>query len=119
MTSPQRKIDVTSKSPVGDISVVTLIRTDTTLDHSQKAEKVWLRIGVHDKVLNLGFALRQQQMLIHETWCWFFVEGFLARGLSFLIMCQDQTGETASSLGVGPRKNCEYALDDQTQQELE
>ena len=39
---PQRKIDVTSKSPVGDISVVTLIRTDTTLDHSQKAEKVCL-----------------------------------------------------------------------------
>jgi len=37
---PQRKINVTSKSPVGDISVVTLIRTDTTLDHSQKAEKV-------------------------------------------------------------------------------
>ena len=34
------KIVVTSKSPVGDISVVTLIRTDTTLDHSQKAEKV-------------------------------------------------------------------------------
>ena len=25
---------------VGDISVVTLIRTDATLDHSQKAEKV-------------------------------------------------------------------------------
>ena len=38
-TSPA-KIDVTSKSPVGDISVVTLIRTDTTLEHSQKAEKV-------------------------------------------------------------------------------
>ena len=38
-TSP-RKNHVTSKSPVGDISVVTLIRTDTTLDHSQKAEKV-------------------------------------------------------------------------------
>ena len=37
---PQQKIDVTSKSPVGDISVVTLIRTDTTLDHSRKAEKV-------------------------------------------------------------------------------
>ncbi len=36
------KINVTIKSPVGDISVVTLIRTDTTLDHSQKAEKVWL-----------------------------------------------------------------------------
>ena len=40
-TSPA-KIDVTSKSPVGDISVVTLIRTDATLDHSQKAEKVSL-----------------------------------------------------------------------------
>ena len=39
---PQRKINVTYKSPVGDISVVTLIRTDTTLDHSQKAEKVCL-----------------------------------------------------------------------------
>ena len=38
-TSPA-KIDVTSKSPVGDISGVTPIRTDTTLDHSQKAEKV-------------------------------------------------------------------------------
>ena len=40
-TLPQPKIYVTSKSPVGDISVVTLIRTDTTLDHSQEAEKVW------------------------------------------------------------------------------
>ncbi|NRA42460.1 MAG: hypothetical protein HRU21_09185 [Pseudomonadales bacterium] len=38
-TAP-RKIDVTSNPPVGGISVVTLIRTDTTLDHSQKAEKV-------------------------------------------------------------------------------
>ena len=40
-TSPA-KIDVTSKSPGGDISVVTLIKTDTTLDHSQKAEKAQL-----------------------------------------------------------------------------
>ena len=40
---PHRKIDVTSKPPVGGISVVTLIRTDTTLDHSQKAEKVYHR----------------------------------------------------------------------------
>ena len=40
--SPRRKIEVTRKSPFGDISVVTLIRTDTTLDHSQKAEKVYL-----------------------------------------------------------------------------
>ena len=36
-TSPA-KVDVTSKSPVGDISVVTLIKINTTLDHSQKAE---------------------------------------------------------------------------------
>ena len=40
-TSSPDKNHVTSKSPVGDISVVTLIRTDTTLDHSQKAEKVY------------------------------------------------------------------------------
>ena len=39
--NPTQNIVVTSKSPVGDVSVVTLIRTDTTLDHSQKAEKVW------------------------------------------------------------------------------
>ena len=38
-TSPA-KIDVTSKSPVGDMLVVTLIRMDTKLDHSQKAEKL-------------------------------------------------------------------------------
>ena len=44
-TPPQTKINVTSKSPVGDISVVTLIRTDTTLDHSQKAEKVCVLMG--------------------------------------------------------------------------
>ena len=34
--------NMTSKSPVGDISVVTLIRADTTLDHSQKG-----REGIH------------------------------------------------------------------------
>ena len=43
--SPPTKINVTSKSPVGDISVVTLIRTDTTLDHSQKAEKVYVCVS--------------------------------------------------------------------------
>ncbi len=31
---------VTSNSPVGDISVATLVRTDTTLDHRQKVKKV-------------------------------------------------------------------------------
>ena len=39
-TPPHAKNSCDSRSPVGDISVVTLIRTDTTLDHSQKAEKV-------------------------------------------------------------------------------
>ena len=39
---PPRKIDVTRKLTVVSISVVTLIRTDTTLDHSQKAEKVYI-----------------------------------------------------------------------------
>ena len=33
-------------SYLGDISVVILIRTDTTLDHSQKAEKVYLSVRV-------------------------------------------------------------------------
>jgi hypothetical protein len=53
-TSPVKN-QVTSKSPVGDISVVTLIRTDTTLDHSQKAEKVWQRIAFAS--LSTGYAV--------------------------------------------------------------
>lgn len=36
----QRKINLTSKFPVGDTSVVTLMISDTTLDHRRKAEKV-------------------------------------------------------------------------------
>ena len=42
---PPNKNKGDSKSPVGDISVVTLIRTDTTLDHSQKAEKVYVCVS--------------------------------------------------------------------------
>ena len=38
--NPPRKIIVTRKPPVGGVPVVTLVRTDTTLDLSQKAEKV-------------------------------------------------------------------------------
>ena len=38
--APQRKIDVKRELSVDSVSVFTLIRTDTTLDHSQKAEKV-------------------------------------------------------------------------------
>ena len=44
-TCAQLKNSVTSKSPIEDISVVTLIRTDTTLDYGQKAEKVWRRLA--------------------------------------------------------------------------
>ena len=51
-TAPQRKMYVTSKPPVGSISVVTLIRTDTTLDHSQKAEKVCNLIIGHELKVN-------------------------------------------------------------------
>ena len=35
-----KRIEVTTKRPVESIPVDTLIRTDTTLDHNQKAEKV-------------------------------------------------------------------------------
>ena len=62
-SSPQTKINVTSKSPVGDISVVTLIRTDTTLDHSQKAEKVWARVGADQMDLAARRATRRVQPL--------------------------------------------------------
>ena len=55
-TSPA-KIDVTSKSPVGDISDVTLIRTDTTLDHSQKAEKVCSRVQITRSSVQVAIAL--------------------------------------------------------------
>ena len=40
--APRRKIDVKRELSVDSVSVFTLIRTDTTLDHSQKAEKVCL-----------------------------------------------------------------------------
>ena len=40
LIQPPKKIIVKISPPVGGISVFTLIRTDTTLDLSQKAEKV-------------------------------------------------------------------------------
>ena len=49
-----RKIDVTRKLTVVSVSVVTLIRTDTTLDHSQKAEKVWLPVSAVSMYGNVG-----------------------------------------------------------------
>ena len=60
-TPPQTKINVTSKSPVGDISVVTLIRTDTTLDHSQKAEKVCILLGCRQQRTTLT---EQRKMIL-------------------------------------------------------
>jgi hypothetical protein len=71
---PRRKINVTSKSPVGDISVVTLIRTDTTLDHSQKAEKVWAWVGGDLARLQVAQATRREQPTCHSSsvgafWC--------------------------------------------------
>ena len=63
--SSPNKNHVTSKSPVGDISVVTLIRTDTTLDHSQKAEKVCLGRGeTAIEAMAMDLALREQ---VHST----------------------------------------------------
>ncbi len=58
-TPSHQKIDVTSKSPVGDVSVVTPIRTDATLDHSQQAEK-----GMRWNCLH------------PEVWTGWFVQGF-------------------------------------------
>ena len=59
-TTPHRNIHVTSESPVGDISVVTLIRTDTTLDHSQKAEKIWCeeRVLQNTRLAHISLAAR-------------------------------------------------------------
>ena len=51
---PCQKYCVIGKPPVGDISVITLIRTDTTLDHSQKAEKVYLEFAVSPPCHNVN-----------------------------------------------------------------
>ena len=42
LTLPPEKNFCEKVSPIGEIPVFTLIRTDTTLDLSQKAEKVWI-----------------------------------------------------------------------------
>ena len=86
---------VTSKSPVGDKSVVTLIRTDTTLDHSQEAEKVWTSWLCRRMYVDLF----SSNTLLWTAACWF------APSLFFL--------------GRSPHKNCKNDLDDQTWRELE
>ena len=55
-------------SPVGDISVVTLIRTDTTLDHSQKAEKVWLILPDLDAHFNKTYLVPKLSDLATLLW---------------------------------------------------
>jgi hypothetical protein len=40
--SPEREIELISKDAMHPVSEIKLIRTDTTLDLSQKAEKVWV-----------------------------------------------------------------------------
>ena len=61
-TSPKRKMAVTFKSPVGDISAVTLIRTDTTLDHNKKAKKVCSAAVEATKALNKQTHKRLQSL---------------------------------------------------------
>ena len=87
-TPPQTKINVTSKSPVGDISVVTLIRTDTTLDHSQKAEKVWSGL--------LEFAV-PRCVRVQEMWL-NFVPQFIAPGFNACPQIPRQTGVSGQRL---------------------
>nr|KJB28690.1 hypothetical protein B456_005G062900 [Gossypium raimondii] len=47
MDSPTRKINLISCDPIDHVSDIKLIRTDTTLDLSQKAEKGMLSIIKH------------------------------------------------------------------------
>ena len=104
-TSPE-KIDVTSKSPVGDISVVTLIRTDTTLDHSQKAEKVCGEVPAERRVT---FVTWSALVELH-AWSQYYVHIAQSHGQAFY----DVVGTRIDLLGRSPRKNCKNDLDDQT-----
>ena len=52
-TSPA-KTDVTSKSPVGDMSVVTLIRTDTTLQFAWTHVLLFIMISFFSMLLKNG-----------------------------------------------------------------
>ena len=66
--APQRQINVTSTSPIGDISIVTLVRTDTTLDHSRKAEKVReskLREHTHLTAESVGILRSRKNLISH------------------------------------------------------
>ena len=110
-TSSLRKIVVTCKSPVGDISAVTLIRTDTTLDHSQKAEKIWL-------VLLASCACAY---CCAQVACLRFAFGGVAFALLRAPLRQLYMRNVALHCWAerSPRQNCKNDLDDQTLKELE
>ena len=88
---PRRKINVTSKSPVGDISVVTLIRTDTTLDHIQKAEKVWTCTEDSWTHVLLLWVLRRVQMRHCSPVVWAPRTVFEQNGLSCVSYAQQRS----------------------------
>ena len=132
---PQRKINVTSKSPVGDISVVTLIRTDTTLDHSQKAEKVCRVISgafvqPSNCIFSNSFTIREASTsrVARMAFNWFaqphcmhFVAQRPRWGVDADPACRQartnhcsHTNKNFISLGRSPHKNCKNDLDDLT-----
>ena len=94
-TLPQSKIYVTSKSPVGDISVVTLIRTDTTLDHSQKAEKVCT-------FLHSSPWLHEAKVAGGRGFCAKVFAGLVA-GLGWARACRWKRGSASQLWGSNPR----------------
>ena len=67
-TSPT-KIDVTSKPPVGDTPVVTLIRTDTTLDHGHTQQRQQQKsFSTGSKASAEGTAMSVSDLSAPERW---------------------------------------------------
>ena len=87
------EIDVTCKSPVGDISAVTLIRTDTTLDHSQKAEKVCSSSVRFSVSYFLWFDTSSDLFWAEVVWyCWMQVSVTMAVRQSFAVSRHQHAG---------------------------
>ncbi|KAI5595716.1 hypothetical protein BDE02_03G159200 [Populus trichocarpa] len=59
MDSPPQKINLISRGPMAHVSDIKLIRTDTTLDLSQKAEK---------GMICIAFSFRLYTRLVSLTW---------------------------------------------------
>ena len=60
---------VTSKPPVEGISVVTVIRTDITIDHNQKAEKVCCAHGLTHWPTKHAFLTAAVRVLLASGFC--------------------------------------------------